>query len=250
MYYVYDGSFDGFLCCLHAHYYRESAQGIRSKQPQEQFMLFQETWMDTDYTVSHRVFDGLRKKLGQEICEKAFQAFLSDRPGKEMMVLRYLEACLKYGPQMDSYRTHPDILGVHETSLRVGREAHRFLGWLRFSEIQGVLYAVYEPEADLTCLIMPHFADRFRNERFVIHDLGRKKAGVYANGYWEEQELKQDLRPYKSSEELHMEKAWQAYFDHIAIQERENRKLQRQFMPIKIWKNLTEQVIRLESESI
>lgn len=129
-----------------------------------------------------------------------------------MMVLRYLAACLKYGPQMDSYRTHPDILGVHEASLRVGREAHRFLGWLRFSEIQGVLYAVYEPEADLTCLIMPHFADRFRKERFVIHDLGRKKAGVYANGYWEEQELKQDLRPYKSSEELHMGKSLAGLF--------------------------------------
>ena len=215
--------------------------------------------METDYTVSPRVFDGIRRKLGQEICEKAFQAFLSDRPGKEMMVLRYLAAlgpssqraladCLKYGPQMDSYRTHPDILGVHEASLRVGREAHRFLGWLRFSEIQGVLYAVYEPEADLTCLIMPHFADRFLKQRLVIDDLGRKKAGVYANGYWEEQELKQDLRSYKSSEELHMEKAWQAYFDHIAIKERENRKLQRQFMPVKISKNLTEQVIQLEAK--
>ena len=45
-----------------------------------------------------------------------------------------------------------------------------------------------------------------------------------------------------------MEKAWQAYFDHIAIKERENRKLQRQFMPVKIWKNLTEQVIQLEAK--
>lgn len=81
MYYVYDGSFDGFLCCLHAHYYRENAQGIRSRQVQEQFMLFQELWMETDYTVSHRVFDGIRRKLGQEICEKAFQAFFIGQAG-------------------------------------------------------------------------------------------------------------------------------------------------------------------------
>ena len=95
---------------------------------------------------------------------------------------------------------------------------------------------------------MPHFADRFRNERFLIHDLKRKKAGVYANGYWEEQELEQDYRSFKSAGELHLEQAWQTYFDHIAVKERENRRLQRQFMPVKIWKNLTETVMRLDYE--
>ena len=29
MFYLYDGSFDGFLCCVYAHYYQESADGIR-----------------------------------------------------------------------------------------------------------------------------------------------------------------------------------------------------------------------------
>ena len=37
-----------------------------------------------------------------------------------------------------------------------------------------------------------------------------------------------------------MEVAWQTYFDHIAIQERENRLLQQHYVPLRIWKNLTE----------
>ena len=50
---------------------------------------------------------------------------------------------------------------------------------------------------------------------------------------------------YRSAKEIMTEEAWQAYFDHIAIAERENRALQRQFMPVKIWKNLTEKPVRL-----
>ncbi len=241
MFYLYDGTFDGFLCCVYAHYYQERADGIRIKGG-EQMQLFYEKVISTDYTISHRVFDGLKGRLGQEICEKIFRAFLSDLPGKEMMTLNYIILCLKGGRGMDVYRTHPDILAVQKASECVAREAHRFLGWLRFSDIQGVLYAAYEPEADLTGLIMPHFADRLRHERFILHDRRRKKAGVYAKGYWEERPFDRDLRMYRSAGEIMTEEAWQAYFDHIAIPERENRKLQQHFMPFKIRKNLTEKI--------
>ena len=244
MYYVYDGSFDGFLCCVHAHYYRGPAEGIRSLYSDEQMLLFQEQWIETDFEISHRVFSGLQRKLGKEICDRIFRTFLSDRSDKDMILLRYIACCLKFGKDMDSYHTHPEVLAIHQISERVGREAHHFLGWLRFSEIQGVLYAAYEPEGDLTCVIMPHFADRLRNERFIIHDLRRQKAGIYANGYWEERHFTKDLRMYKTTGERVTEDAWQAYFDHIAITERENRQLQQKFMPIKIWKNLTEKVIK------
>lgn len=243
MFYLYDGSFDGFLCCVYAHYYQESADGIRI-QGGEQMQLFYEKEVTTDYNISHRVFRGLQGRLGQEICEKIFRAFLSDLSGKEMMVLRYIAVCLKQGCEMDAYRTHPDILAVQRASERVAREAHRFLGWMRFSDIQGVLYAAYEPDADLTCFIMPHFVDRLRQERFILHDRKRKKAGIYAKGYWEERPFDRDLRMYRSAKEIMTEEAWQTYFDHIAIAERENRALQRQFMPVKIWKNLTEKPAR------
>ena len=41
MFYLYDGSFDGFLCCVYAHYYQERADGIRI-QGSEQMQLFYE----------------------------------------------------------------------------------------------------------------------------------------------------------------------------------------------------------------
>ena len=114
------------------------------------------------------------------------------------------------------------------------------MGILRFSDIQGVLYAAYTPDYDITRIMMPHFADRFKRERFIIHDRRRRKAGVYARGQWLERDFDVDLLQYRSEQERNFEALWKGYFEHIAIEARKNPKLQANFVPKRFRNFVTE----------
>ena len=231
MIYLYDGTFDGFLCCVYAHYYDEKATAVFTLEGFQQQLSEACVVIEREDKKAKKVYQAMETKLGDEIVSKAYRCFLADDRDKDTRVLNYLRLCFRYGPRADEYRTHPWVLPVHELDKKVGGQAHRYLGILRFSDIQGILYAAYTPDYDITRIIMPHFADRFKMERFIIHDRKRQKAGVYANGQWVERDFNTDLLQYRSEEERSMEALWKGYFEHIAIEARRNAKLQANFVP-------------------
>jgi len=110
----------------------------------------------------------------------------------------------------------------------------------RFTEIGGVLYAPFEPEADLLQLLAGHFSTRLGNEKWIIHDLGRGKAAIYAPRLWRiaDFSLPEGIAPSRREEAFR--DLWKEYFHSIAVRSRENPRLQRQFMPKKYWKHLPE----------
>ncbi|MEG1425937.1 MAG: TIGR03915 family putative DNA repair protein [Raoultibacter sp.] len=46
--------------------------------------------------------------------------------------------------------------------------------------------------------------------------------------------------PEHSAEEAAMQAAWKSFYDHVAVEARYNPELRRQFMPQRLWKNITE----------
>ena len=231
MIYLYDGSFDGFLCCVYAHYYCGSASAIYAVDGFQQQLGETCAVVERDDEKAKKVYEAMEEKLGDEIVSKAYRCFLAEDLEKDTRILNYLRLCFRYGPQVDGYRTHPWILPIHELDKKVSGQVHRYLGILRFSDIQGVLYAAYTPDYDMTRILMPHFADRFKREQFIIHDRRRQKAGVYARGQWLERDVDVDLLQYRSEKERNLEALWKGYFEHIAIEARKNPKLQAHFVP-------------------
>ncbi len=231
MIYLYDGSFDGFLCCVYAHYYCGSASAIYAVGGFQQQLGETCAVVERDDEKAKKVYEAMEEKLGDEIVSKAYRCFLAEDLEKDTRILNYLRLCFRYGPQVDGYRTHPWILPIHELDKKVSGQVHRYLGILRFSDIQGVLYAAYTPDYDMTRILMPHFADRFKREQFIIHDRRRQKAGVYARGQWLERDFDVDLLQYRSEKERNLEALWKGYFEHIAIEARKNPKLQAHFVP-------------------
>ena len=103
-----------------------------------------------------------------------------------------------------------------------------------------VLYAPIEPDHDVCELLAEHFCDRFRNDPFIIHDKKRSKALVASAGEWYISEFTEQNLPALSDAESEYRELWKKYFSAIAIKERINPKCQRNFMPVRYWKNLTE----------
>lgn len=240
MIYLHDGTLNGLLSCIYAHYYEKKAEGIYSKDVYELCLVDETRYIPTDTDKAKRVYNAIISKISEEAMTHAYHTFLSNEYNKDCYILRYIERGFKVGYKIDYDRTHKDVLMVHKTASRVTKERHLFLGTLRFQEVGKGLYAVLTPDHDIIELLASHFVDRLKNEQFIIHDRSRNKAVIYNKKEWIISEFTYNDQIQVSQREKQFQDMWKGYFEHISIKERENLKLQRQFVPVRYHKHITE----------
>ncbi len=113
-------------------------------------------------------------------------------------------------------------------------------GFLRFMESRdGALYAPFSPDNDITDLLMAHFAERMKAERFVIHDVKRKIAGMYDGREWIMARVG-EAEVYLSEYERAFENLWKKYYKAVNIESRPHIKQMKGYMPVRYWKFLPE----------
>jgi probable DNA metabolism protein len=240
MIYTYDGTFDGLLTCIHQHYYLEHASEIMEEIHYQPTLFEEVKFVETDLIKAKRVYDAIMKQFSEETYWDIYRTYLSNNRMKDTYILRYLIMAFKMGQKIELLHAHHDTLPVRRISRAVGFEKHRFLGLLRFAEIDHVLYAAFEPDHNILILLGEHFADRLANERFVIHDMKRGQAIFCDHGQWIISDFKMEQPITYSDNELAFQALWKGYFEAIAIESRQNLKLQQSFVPLKYRKHLTE----------
>lgn len=238
--YLYDGSFDGFLTCVYYSYKIEKATGIYEESSYQHSIIDNHKVVNTDSNLSGIVYDAIEKKISKEAMHIIFYAFLSCEDKKENYILKFIEFGFKKGKIAVDMYSHDSVLPVREMYTRVSREEHGFLGLLRFSDIDGILYAKYNPDNNITALITEHFADRYKYERFIIHDEKRKIASIYANECWEIFDASYINVDELTKDEVMVHQLWKSYFTTLAIEERINPNLQFQKVPARYRKNIVE----------
>ncbi|MDD2294904.1 MAG: TIGR03915 family putative DNA repair protein [Eubacteriales bacterium] len=245
MEYVYDGTFDGLLCCLYAHVYEEAAQAILPEADAGQLGLAPRRKVTTRSREADRVADAIEKKISRNCLRRCYRAFLSGEPGVETDILAYVFYGFSKGKDVDLLHGDPIVRRIDVLNHKVGRETERMLGMIRFGLIrdpegQPILYAHIAPDCDLLQLVMPHFLNRYRREPFVIHDIKREKAAFSTDGRWVMQTLSRDFSPEYTPDEEACRALWRRYFTNAAIQERINLRCQKNFMPRRYWQHLVE----------
>lgn len=238
--YLYDGTFEGLLTCIYYHYYKEKASKICPASEYQTDFFSKHVKVQTDFSLFRKVYDAIAQKISVQTLSNVYYVFLSNHPDKENLILSYLVCGFERGRQIDSDYSLPAVYEMQKYAKRVVKEAHRFLGLVRFSEISGFLYSCIEPDNDILELIADHFSDRYRKEKFIIHDKKRSKAVFCKNSRWCIGDFKFQKQLKFSETELFYRNLWKKYFIEIAVSERKNPKLQSQFMPKKYWKNLIE----------
>lgn len=240
--YIYDGSFEGFLCCVYAHYYDEKAISVAKKGDDIQQMFFtSQVEVKTDECKAMRVYRAIKEKISEYDLRRVYLIFLCDAPGMEMVLLNYIVFGFKKGRKASSFHGYPAVRDAELLEKRVTREQDKLRGLLRFSVLEGnILYAQMEPDNNILELLAPHFSDRYKNESFIIHDLKRSRAVVASGGSWYICDFNPGDIPKLSDDEEKYRRLWRKYFDTTAIKERTNLRCQRQYMPYRYWKHLTE----------
>ncbi|MBZ9635440.1 TIGR03915 family putative DNA repair protein [Clostridium sp. FP1] len=238
--YIYDGSFDGFLSVIYDCYYSRVPESIERESDYNFNILYEDIVIGTDMAKSGKVYRAILEKISQDTLVYVYQAFLSEEHGIELNLFRYIQLGFKLGSKVNDFLTEETVNEVQKISRKVGFEAHRFLGLVRFQEFKGILYAAIEPTHNIVELIGSHFSLRLKNEKWVIHDVKRKIGIVYENNEMILRDLKFEKLESHEEEELFYQNLWKAFHKSISIEERSNERLQMQHMPKKYWNNLTE----------
>ena len=240
--YLYDGTFEGVLNCVYHHYYTDRAGRICIKEEYQPSLFNDFMEVETDSAKATRVYDAIVEKISTYALQTVYRAYLSNDPEKEMKILRYLVLGFRDNYAAAHHRTDPAVFDMETMVKKVRCEKERMLQFVRFEVlVNNIMYAEIEPDNDVLELIGDHFSDRFKSDPFIIRDVRRDKAMFAYEGHWYISEgLPSDFDLTRSDDEIAYQHLWQTYFDHIAIKERINPGCQRNFMPARYWKHLTE----------
>lgn len=239
MIYLYDGSFEGFLCCVFESYAKKEV--LSAIMRDEDFLptLFSVRTVESDFDHAQRVMRKLKKisPYGVRLIQKGF---LTCMDNKEIYLYRLCVKLINEGPRFLSDVSDEILNPVYHAVRHLNGEAHLLKGFVRFSELGGVLGSEIEPKNRVLPLLRGHFCSRYQNERFFIYDRTHREALFYAAGKAVIVPLEEFQMAPPDENEAHYRLLWKRFYDTIAIKERENPKLRRSNMPKRYWGTMTE----------
>ena len=237
--YRYDGSFEGFLCCVFDSYANKEVLTAIYRDEDDLPTLFASRMVETNYDHANRV---LRKvvKSSTYAAELLHKGFLTCLPEKEIYLYRMVVKLLKDGAGFLRNFSDEVVYPIASAVRHLNGEAHLLKGFVRFSELGGVLGSEIEPKNRVLPLLRSHFCARYREEKFFIYDRTNREALFYAEG-------KAVIRPLEffqmappDETEVHYRVLWKRFYDTIAIKERYNPKCRMTQMPKRYWNTMTE----------
>ena len=238
--YYYDGSFDGLLTVIYIAYNDRKSSILRVSAKTEQLILaLDDIHVITDFSKARRVEKSICEKLSQNFLNNIRTCFLSNDKNKDTVIIHTVYKALKQGEEiLNSLDEH--AFYMNKLVKQVLNERHKYLGLLRFKEMKdGTMFSTIEPKNNVLPILISHFKNRMKKEKFVIFDKGRKMV-VYYDGKKAEIFFVESLEIEWSDEEIEYSKLWKTFHKSISIKERENKKLQQSNLPKYFWKYLVE----------
>ncbi|EQB89706.1 putative DNA metabolism protein [Clostridium punense] len=244
--YVFNDTFEGFLTAVYHSYYTDKKPNkiIPNSCYEEEYNLVDEFInITTDETKSKKVNTALKREFSKQSLIHIYYCSLSSDKDIFTLLYKFIVLGFKLKKELDSHLHNETVIQVLKTSRKVSLESHRFLGFIRFKNMEeDFYYSAIEPDHNILPLIGAHFASRFKNQNFIIHDIKRKTAIFHSQGQW----IIRDLNSLENQSLLSCEEQgiysdlWKTYFNSTTIKERTNSKLQKRMMPSRYWNHLTE----------
>ncbi|MBD5267845.1 MAG: DNA metabolism protein [Bacteroides sp.] len=247
----FDGTFDGLLTSVFDSFARkETPDGLYREN--DSLPLFYDSMHEvvTDEEKAGRVWTKLGKVISHGARSALVSAYLTDNPEFPWLAFKFICRAVVSETSIESDFSDPSVLAVLKECRRVRGEAHRILQFLRFQKgVDGTYFAMIEPLFDILPMTLNHFKDRFADQRFIIYDRLRNYGYFYDTQELKRIKLDSDMQYMATgklsdeqldSDERLFQELWRAYFKSTAIMERLNPRKQRQDMPVRYWKYLTE----------
>lgn len=238
----YDGELEGFFSLVFHAYARHTMPSdimpVGAVQPRLGQVVEE---VQTNMEHAERVRLGLTRCAGYTAFDKVKRAFLSDQPGRELALLRYVERAMNEGHRIHRDTGSDEVAAVDALVRRVANECEKMQQFARFECLEnGVYFARVNPAANVVYLVMDHFVERFSTHAFILYDEVHHVAGVYDRSQVSFVKSDEVFLPDKSEDEARYQQLWKAFYDAVSNDQRYNPDLRRSFMPKRFWKNITE----------
>lgn len=238
--YYYDGSFDGFLCCVFRAIYEKEDPAAIYPEELAQATFLERAIIDTEPDKAYRVRRSIPLKLGQDALRVLYLCFLSDLEDKEVAMLAFLRLGYRVGPTVLRMLTDSRVHKVLTAARAVSGEAHLLKGFTRFSQYGSTLLAEIEPKHHVLPLLARHFRARMPGESFLIFDRTHRMALVYSGGHSQIFPLELTELPRADQQEQFYRRLWTRFYDTVSIEDRYNPKCRMTHMPKRYWGVMTE----------
>lgn len=238
--FVYDGTFEGFLCCVYEFYYSSFRPVEIVTEEDIQASFYQLVTIVSDPYKAQKVKNAIEEKISAYTVRFLQECLLTCGQETEMHMLGYIIKGFKYGVKVYNMVSDSDVDYLRKAHRHLKREKHLYLGIIRFYKANEVYIAVIKPKNMILPIIAYHFTQRFANQDFMIYDATNGYALIYRRGRAEIIRAENIELPEIDDEELNMQKLWKLFYDTIAIEERYNPKCRMSFMPKRTWDLLPE----------
>lgn len=243
-YFEYDGTFEGILTAVYDFYRTWKNEDVLRDRTKGLKTLFEASVLvETNEEKAEKVTVAICERMSVEAMTKIVDTFLSEADNREELIIKYIRKGMREGKKAEFDLTDDVVRKVNDLSRKVCIEVHRLVGLLRFEEVRtGLYYAPIEPDFNIILKLAGHFRNRFSDQKWIIFDV-KRKIGLYYT--IEDTEIIDSVDEYISGNEVkeqgeNYEALWKNYYTNIAIKERANPKQQKQYMPKRYWKYLTE----------
>ncbi len=242
--FLFDGTETGLYCALFTAYTQKKFPDLVTTDGEIQQAFGDEAiGILSDEKNAERVKKGLSACRTKRLLPDVRKTLRSGDKLKYTIAFRYLRLALDNKPcDVSENYADPTVLAVRDAVRKIDLEVHRMTGFLRFARTdKGFYYAHYEPDNDITDLLMPHFTARFRIQPFLIHDTKHNVLGAYDGEKSTVLPLgNRTITVFLDREEDEFLKLWRLYYDSVNIPERKNKKQMYGYMPARYHKNLPE----------
>ena len=231
--FVIDKSIDGLLCALYISFTEKLIPDYvvdkKSYQPRLNCLAIE---IENDVQKANRVKTALFNYGGDDIIAHLKVCLASCESSALLVAFNYAYFMLEKRQDVSNMLAEKKVSDFSFMVQKVLHERHIMLGFLRFKEsANGVLYAQYTPDNDITELIAPHFLRRLSSTPFIIHDGKRGKIAI-SNGRTikiQYTDLPANFSPSQNEESFNL--LWKKYFRAVNIKERKNTAQQDRYFP-------------------
>ena len=228
--YRYDGTFAGFLSCVWEAL-EEKTEPAAFLLPGDSPTLWEEREPPSSQERARRLYGALAKRVSPAFQKLIARGFLTCLPEKELALFTLIRRGLAEGDRVRRDLGDPVVARVNLALTKMWTEWDHLKGFVRFSELEGVLVGEIEPKNRVLPLLAPHFAARYSGERLVLYDRTHREAFVCERGRWRLIPAEDFRMGPAGGEERAYRALWRRYFETIAIEGRRNPKCQSTHLP-------------------
>ena len=213
---IYDGSFEGLMCCIYT-IYNQKIQVYRIIKAGETIdELFADTiTVETNIEQAQRVWSGIKRKSSNISLVRIELAYLSEIRGEDHTIVRYVQYLLDSKKNIEENISHPVVQRLVDVVNMVQREKLNIREKIRFQKLNDEMeYCILEPTYNILYLLKPYLIQKYPKKKWVIVDI-RRNTALYYNQR-ETQTISLDLPKKQVKENVFKEE--EIVYEHLSRQ--------------------------------